>query len=199
MDLLTQLNRAMEYIEATISDEEALSSVADVTCYSPYHFQRIFNYITGMPLSEYIRRRKMSLAAMELQGGSDKIIDVAVKYGYDSADSFTRAFVKQHGITPTAARKSGTSFEIYPPLTFQIQIKGVQKMNWRIEEKEAFDVFGIEGMFENDGETNLIPGFWDKCCADGSQQRLAAAAGNHRDVAIAICGACEKGTNIFRI
>ncbi len=197
MDLLTQLNRAMEYIEAAITDEEALSSVADVTCYSPYHFQRIFNYITGMPLSEYIRRRKMSLAAMELQSGNDKIIDLAVKYGYDSADSFTRAFVKQHGITPTAARKSGISFEIYPPLTFQIQIKGVQKMNWRIEEKEAFDVFGIEGMFENDGETNLIPGFWDKCCADGSLQRLAAAAGNHRDVAIAICGACEKGTNIF--
>jgi AraC family transcriptional regulator len=104
MDILTQLNRAMAYIEAHIDDDLALSEVAGVTAYSPYHFGRLFCCITDMPLSEYIRKRKLSLAAMKLQTGGDKVIDLAVMYGYDSADSFSRAFAKQHGITPSARR-----------------------------------------------------------------------------------------------
>ena len=197
MGLLTELNRAMTYIEANITDEEALLMVANVTSYSPYHFQRIFNYITDIPISEYIRRRKMSLAAMELQSDAVKIIDLAVKYGYDSADSFSRAFTKQHGIKPSAARQSGVQFEIYPPLTFQIMIKGAQKMNWRIEEKESFKVFGIMGQFKNDGITNLIPGFWDECIKNGKLEKLAIAANDHKGIGNAICGACLQGTNIF--
>ena len=85
MNLIDQLNRAIEYIELNLTDAEALASVADVTSYSSYHFQRIFNYLTDMPLSEYIRKRKMSAAVVDLQRG-EKIIEVAVKYGYNSAD-----------------------------------------------------------------------------------------------------------------
>lgn len=195
MELLSELNRAMEYIEANITDEEALSWVAKVTSYSSYHFQRIFNYIADMPLSEYIRRRKMSLAAMELQSGSEKVIDLAVKYGYDSADSFSRAFVKQHGITPTAARRSGTSFELYSPLTFQIQIRGVQKMNWRIEEKEAFEVFGIEKVFTSGGE-NKVPAFWEETEKDGSRKKLTERA-KGQPGPNAVCGPTDPATNTF--
>lgn len=179
MDLLTQLNRAIDYIEEHICDDLALSDVSKVTTTSAYHFGRSFCYIAEMPLSEYIRKRKLSLAAMDLQSSDEKVIDLAIKYGYDSADSFTRAFSKQHGVTPTIARKSGVSLKIFPPLTFQIKIKGVQEMNWRIEEKEAFEVFGIERVFGND-EVALVPDFWTELQENGDYERLYKAAGAKR-------------------
>lgn len=179
MDLLAQLNRAMEYIEEHISGDLTLESVSSVTMYSAYHFQRLFCYIADMPLSEYIRRRKMTLAAYKLQNDNLKIIDLAAKYGYDSADSFTRAFVKQHGITPSAARSKGAMLKIYPPLTFQIRIRGVQEMNWRIEEKESFEVFGIERVFGND-QGGEVPAFWTECHQNGSYEKLFDDAGGIR-------------------
>jgi AraC family transcriptional regulator len=201
MDILTQLNRAMAYIEAHIDDDLALADVASVTAYSPYHFGRLFYYIADLPLTEYIRKRKLSLAAMKLQSGKEKIIDLAIMYGYDSADSFTRAFVKQHGVTPSQARQPGVNLVIFLPLTFQIKIKGVQGMNWRIEEREAFEVFGLEKIFGND-ETGLVPGFWDECHQNGSYERLYQAAGAKPDAdgkccINAICGYCEPGENSF--
>ena len=144
MDLLTQLNNAVKYIEENICADIEIDKISGVTYYSPYHFGRIFYYITDMPLSEYIRKRKLSLAAMELQNSAVKVIDLAVKYGYDSADSFTRAFIKQHGITPTEARLNGVILKLFPPVTFQIKIQGVQAMNVKIEEKEVFEVLGIQ-------------------------------------------------------
>jgi len=124
MDMLTQLNGAMAYIEAHIEDDAALAAVSDVTSYSAFHFGRLFYYIADMPLSEYIRRRKLSLAAVRLQNGRERVMDVAVRYGYDSADGFARAFTRQHGITPSAAQKPGVQLTLFPPLTFQIKIKG---------------------------------------------------------------------------
>ena len=205
MDLLTQLNSAVEYIEENICNDIQLAEVSKVTAYSPYHFGRLFYYITDMPISEYIRRRKLSFAAMELQNGRMKIIDLAVKYGYDSADSFTRAFIKQHGATPTEARRSGVVLKLFPPITFQIKIQGVQGMNWRIEEKEAFEVFGIERVFKND-ETDKVPEFWDECHENGSFQKLKAEAYKMGNAIVrngqfktinAICGHIEPGEDKF--
>ena len=201
MDILTQLNRAMAYIEKHIEDDLALGEVSSVTAYSAYHFGRLFYYITDMPLSEYIRRRKLSLAAMALQSGNVKVIDLALQYGYDSADSFSRAFAKQHGVTPSAARKAGVQLTIFPPLTFQIKIKGVQAMNWRIEEKEAFEVFGLERVFKND-ENDKVPGFWDEVLGNGEYDRLYRAAGAKRGedgkhCVNAVCGYCEPGDDSF--
>ncbi|MDR0288227.1 MAG: AraC family transcriptional regulator [Clostridiales bacterium] len=208
MDILTQLNRAMAYIEEHITDDIALTEVSSVTAYSPYHFGRLFYYIADMPLSEYIRKRKLSLAAMELQSRKMKVIDVALMYGYDSADSFARAFVKQHGVTPSNARRPGMNFTIFPPLTFQIKIEGVQAMNWRIEEKEAFEVFGIEKVFKND-ETGKVPDFWTECHKNGSYEKLINDAGTCQPsgqgfafgdgacVINAVCGYCEPGEDIF--
>jgi len=194
MDILMQLNAAVGYIETHIEDDLALSDVSEVTSYSPFHFGRLFYYIAEMPLSEYIRKRKLSLAAQRLQGSSIKIIDLAVLYGYDSADSFTRAFVKQHGVTPSRARQTGISLSIFPPLTFQIKIKGAKAMNWRIEEREAFEVFGLEGIFHND-ETDKIAVFWSDCIKDGSYGRLQEAAGGAG--LNAICSYKEIDTDRF--
>ncbi len=204
MDLLSQLNRAMDYVEEHISDDLALEDVSSVTSYSAYHFGRLFYYIAEMPLSEYIRKRKLSLAAMELQNRSVKVIDLAVKYGYDNADSFSRAFTKQHGVTPTSARKNGVILQIFPPLTFQIKIKGVQGMNWRIEQREAFEVFGVERIFQND-ETGKVPEFWNECHQNGCYEKLFDDAGGERIsakkagicVINAVCGYCEPGENTF--
>jgi len=201
VDILNQLNRAMAYIEAHIDDDLALTDVSSVTAYSPFHFGRLFYYIADMPLSEYIRKRKMSLAATKLHNGSEKVIDLAVMYGYDSADSFTRAFVKQHGITPSAARQPGASLTFFPPLTFQIKIKGVQAMNWRIEEMEAFEVFGIERIFGND-ENHKVPGFWEEIQKNGEYDKLSKAAGGKtgddgRHCICAMCGFYETGDDTF--
>lgn len=173
MNLIEQLTRAIEYIELNLTDAEALSSVANVTSYSSYHFQRIFNYLTDMPLSEYIRKRKMSVAVVDLQRG-EKVIDVAVKYGYNSADSFTRAFERQHGFAPTIVRNEGVKFQIYPPLTFQIQIKGVQKMTCKIETKSAFEMFGSCGEISSDMEKAFdeVPMFCKQCDEDGSVDEI---------------------------
>jgi AraC family transcriptional regulator len=194
MDILTQLNRAMSYIEAHIDDDISPEDAASVTAYSPYHFGRLFYYIADMPLSEYIRRRKLSLAAMKLQSGGARVIDIALQYGYDSADSFTRAFQKQHGVTPSAARQPGVNLTIFPPLTFQIRIEGVQAMNWRIEERDAFTVVGVARRFKND-DTDSIPGFWDEKYSDGSLEKLKMQA--ERNDLMGVCGHIDEKTDSF--
>ena len=194
MDLLTQLNRAMDYIEEHVCDDMTLADVSSVTAYSEYHFCRMFYYIADMPLSEYIRKRRLSLAAMDLQGGRDRVIDLAVKYGYDSADSFTRAFVKQHGVTPTIARKRGVALKLFAPMTFQIKIEGVQGMNWRLEQREAFEVVGIGRRFKND-ESDKVPGFWDEKQKDKSLEKLIKQVG--RSDLIGVCGHIDEEKNDF--
>ena len=143
MDLITELNQAIEYVEAHLEDDIDLEDIASITSYSPYHFQRIFNYISGIPLSEYIRRRRLSVATFDLQNG-EKVIDVAMKYGYVSADSFTRAFTKQHGITPSQCKSQTISMELYPPMNFELTVKGTNGLSCRIETKEAFSMFGMD-------------------------------------------------------
>ncbi|MDR0326486.1 MAG: AraC family transcriptional regulator [Oscillospiraceae bacterium] len=194
MNLLTQLNRAMAYVEEHITDDLALADVSKVTSYSEYHFGRLFYYIADMPLSEYIRKRKLSLAAIELQSGREKVIDLAIKYGYDSADSFTRAFTRQHGITPSGARKQGIMLVNFPPMSFQIKIEGVQGMNWRIEQKAAFEVVGVERRFKND-ETDLISGFWGEKSKDGSLERLKKQTG--RSDFMGVCGHMDEAKGDF--
>ncbi len=209
MDILTQLNRAMAYIEAHLDKDLALAEVSSVTTYSHYHFGRLFYYIADMPLSEYIRKRKLSQAAMKLQTSDDKVIDLAFMYGYDNADSLSRAFVRQHGVTPSAARLPGVSLTIFPPLTFQIKIEGVQAMNWRIEEKDAFEVFGLERIYCDD-EAGKVPEFWNECHQNGDYEKLFDAAGGERSpdgygypredgscVINAVCGYSEPGDNTF--
>jgi AraC family transcriptional regulator len=143
MDLLKDMNGALNYIEENLTDEIDFKEVAKLAFCSEYHFKRMFSFLSGITLSEYIRRRRLTLAAFELSDSSIKIIDVAIKYGYSSPDSFTRAFQSLHGITPSEARENGQSLKAYPPMTFQLSIKGGNEMNYRIEEKEAFCIVGI--------------------------------------------------------
>lgn len=144
MDSLKRMNEALNYIEENLDGEVDLKKVAKLAFCSEYHFQRMFSFLAGVSLSEYIRRRRLTLAAFELNNSNIRIIDLAVKYGYKSADAFTRAFQNLHGITPSEARYNGKSLKAYPPMTFRLSIEGGNEMNYRIEEKEEFCIIGIK-------------------------------------------------------
>jgi AraC family transcriptional regulator len=144
MDLLKEMNNALSYIEDNLTNDINFTEVARLAFCSEYHFKRMFSFLAGVTLSEYIRRRRLTLAAFELNSSNVRIIDVAIKYGYNSPDSFTRAFESLHGITPSEARNNGQSLKAYPQMTFQLSIKGGSEMNYRIEEKEAFRIVGIK-------------------------------------------------------
>ncbi|PFC89566.1 AraC family transcriptional regulator [Bacillus anthracis] len=143
MDSLKNMNAAMQYIENNLTDEIDFKEVAKIAYCSEYHFKRMFSFLAGVSLSEYIRCRRLTLAAFELKDSNAKVIDVAIKYGYNSPDSFARAFQNLHGITPSEARNSSHSLKAYSPMTFQLSIQGGNEMNYRIEEKEPFQIIGI--------------------------------------------------------
>jgi len=144
MDLLARMNSALQYIEENLTNEIDFKEVARLALCSEYHFKRMFSFLAGVTLSEYIRRRRLTLAAFELTDTQARIIDIAVKYGYSSADAFTRAFQSLHGITPSEARNSGQSLKAFPRMTFQLTIRGGNEMNYRIIEKEPFRIVGIQ-------------------------------------------------------
>nr|WP_251025747.1 AraC family transcriptional regulator [Bacillus sp. ISL-47] len=138
------MNDAMKFIEDHLTENINFKEAASIAYCSEYHFKRMFSFLAGIPLSEYIRRRRLTLAAFDLRDPNRKVIDIAVKYGYSSPDAFTRAFQQLHGITPTEARNNGHSLKAYPPMTFQLSIQGGNEMNYRIVEKEAFRIIGIK-------------------------------------------------------
>lgn len=143
MDMLQNMNQALKYVEDHLTEEIDFSEVARRAFCSEYHFKRMFSFLADVSLSEYIRRRRLTLAAFDLKDSNAKVIDVAIKYGYRSPDSFTRAFQGLHGITPSESRNQDHSLKAYPPMTFQLTIKGGSEMNYRIVEKEAFRIVGI--------------------------------------------------------
>ena len=176
MEWIERLNHAIDYIEEHLTKEIEYEQLGRIACCSAYHFQRMFTYMAGVPLSEYIRRRKRPLAAVDLQGGDAKIIDVAAKYGYSSPTAFNRAFQSVHGIAPSAVKSEGVSVKSFPPLVFKITVKGVEEMNYRIETKDAFRVIGVSQPLHRELEKNfaVVPTMWQTAATDGTVQKLAA-------------------------
>lgn len=198
MKWLENMNNAIEYIENNLQERMDYEKVAQAAYCSVYHFQRMFTFITNIPLSEYVRRRKMTLAAFELQNSDIKVIDLALKYGYDSPESFTRAFQLLHGITPTSARRLGTNIKAYPRISFQITIKGDSEMNYKIVKKEAFQVYGIERVFDTKDGENLraIPDFWTELIKNGNYEKLAKSA-NYPSTINSVCGYRDMTGTMF--
>ena len=129
MEWLKHMNDALAYMEDNLDGEISIEKAAQLARCSQYHFQRMFSYIIGVPLLEYLRRRRLTKAAFDLQGG-DKVIDVALRYGYDSPTAFNRAFQAMHGISPRAAQKPDIMLKAFPRVSFQITIKGVTEMDY---------------------------------------------------------------------
>jgi AraC family transcriptional regulator len=147
MDWITGIQRALDYIEAHLTEEIDYDQLAKISFSSTYHFQRVFSILCGYSLGCYIRSRRLSLAGMELAAGKSKVIDVALKYGYDSPDSFTKAFVRFHGITPSQAKEPGAQLKSFSPLSIKIKLEGGTIMNYRLEEKPSMTLTGFKRRF----------------------------------------------------
>ncbi len=175
MEWTRRLNESMHYIEAHLTDEIDTEQLGRIACCSSYHFQRMFTYMAGVTLSEYIRRRKMSLAAVDLQTTDAKIIDIAEKYGYRSPTAFNRAFQGIHGVAPSAARDAGVSVKSFPPITFNVTLKGAEEMNYRIEKKDAIRIIGVSAPLYKEIESNftIVPKMWQDAAMNGTIQKLS--------------------------
>jgi AraC family transcriptional regulator len=193
MEWIERFNKAINYMEEHMTEEIDYDHVAKVACCSAYHFQRMFAYMANMPLSEYIRRRRMSLAAVDLQSGDDKVIDIALKYGYSSPTAFNRAFQNVHGIAPSMVKKGGASVKSYPPLSFKITVKGVEEMNYRMEEKESFRIVGISAPLHREIEKNfeVVPQMWQRAAVEGVVPQLASIMNNQPMGVLGVSACCD--------
>ncbi len=171
------LQNAIEYIEHNLTDDIQVKNVAERAYVSEFHFQRIFSVLCGFSVAEYIRNRRLTLAARELAGSDTKVIDVAVKYGYDSPDSFARAFTRFHGITPSAAKDKGALLRDFAPLRIILSLEGGTTMDYRIEEKAAFTVMGRKRSFSNETSYQEIPKFWEEHFKDGGGRIVSGMFG----------------------
>ncbi|CAB1245273.1 Uncharacterized HTH-type transcriptional regulator YdeE [Ruminococcaceae bacterium BL-4] len=164
MEWLNNLSKAIDYIEKNLAGKISYEEAAKIACCSTCYFQRIFSYVAGISLSEYIRRRRMTQAAFELQTTDSKVLEVALKYGYTSPTSFNRAFQSVHGISPISAKAQGSVLNAYPPIRFSVKIMGGNVMPYRVEEKGAMRIVGIRIPLTLDMEENKrnVPPFWEK-------------------------------------
>ena len=175
MEWVERLNQSMAYIEEHLTGEIDHEQLGRIACCSTYHYQRMFTYMAGITLAEYIRRRKLSLAAVDLRGGGARIIDIAEKYGYRSPTAFNRAFQSFHGIAPSAAKDEGVPVNSFSPIVFRIAVKGATEMKYRIETKEAFRIMGVSAPLDKELENNfmVVPTMWQEASANGTIEKLA--------------------------
>ncbi len=145
MEWLDRMTAALNYMEDHMADCLDVADIAKAAYSSPFHFQRMFHMLTGVTVAEYIRKRRLTFAAQELVSSNARVLDVALKYGYDKPESFAKAFRKVHGISPSQARGSGASLKTFPRLSFHITLKGDKDMDYRIADKPAFKVVGKTG------------------------------------------------------
>lgn len=175
MNWITGIQRAIDYVEEHLTEPIDYDKVAEQAYSSSFHFQRVFSTICGFTLGDYIRFRRLSLAGRELAERQSKVIDVALKYGYDTPESFSRAFTRFHGVSPTEA-KNGAVLKTFLRLSVRLTLDGGTTMDYRIEKKNAFQVVMRKQTYPKNFElTSMeIPAFWAKCHADGTTSKLVA-------------------------
>lgn len=194
MDWLSKMNEALQYIEENLTGEIKVEEAAKKAVCSSFNFQRMFSYMAEVSLADYIRRRRLTLAAMELLTTDAKVIDVAIKYGYESPVSFARAFYAMHGMNPSEVKKPGVKIKAYSRISFEITIKGVEAMNYYVKELEPFRLIGYkERLSMVDGKNfERIPKIWDEIFDDGRYEKLLSLNDNK---ALFCLGVCANGTD----
>ena len=177
MDWINGMRCAIEYMEEHMSEEISYEDVAKQACVSVFHFQRVFGILCGITVGEYIRNRRLTMAGEELAATNCRVIDVAMKYGYDSPDSFTKAFIRFHGIRPSSAKGHGAVLRAYAPLHIKYSLEGGGIMDYRIEEKEALKLIGMKRTFQFDDAYQNIPMFWEEFFKKGYGKEICGCFG----------------------
>lgn len=171
------ITNAVSYIEENLDKELNIDDIAAKAYVSSFHFQRIFSVLCGFTVGEYIRCRRLTLAAQELASGEEKVIDIALKYGYDSPDSFTRAFARFHGVPPSAAKQKGIRLNAFAPLKIKLTLEGGTMLEYKIVEKAQFTVMGRSRMFNSDTSYEEIPKFWTEHMQSGESKVVCGMYG----------------------
>ena len=177
MDWIEGIGRAVDYIEANITEDLSIADIAAQAYASPYYFQKGFAMLCGFTVGEYIRQRRLALAGGEIVSSDQRIIDIAQKYGYDSPDSFTKAFLRFHGVAPSAARRNRATIRSFSSLKIKFTLEGGYFMDYRIVEKEAFTVIGASKMFRYDTAKAEIPAFWTEHYQTGKDKTVCGMYG----------------------
>ncbi len=168
---------SIDYIEQNLAQTLEIEAIAGKAALSPFYYQRIFGALCGMTVGEYIRARRMTMAAQALSGTDAKVIDIAVRYGYDSPDSFAKAFQRFHGITPSQAREPGAALKSFAPLHIKITWEGGSMLDYRIVEKAPFTIIGVKRPFHSDTSYQEIPKFWEEWLAQGEDRPILGTFG----------------------
>ncbi len=190
MDFVERLNQVTDYMEGCLGGEIAPGEIAKIMACPFSVFQRSFIQLTGIPVSEYVRRRRLSCAAYDLKNTDEKVIDIALKYGYGSPDAFAAAFKRLHGVTPTQARQPGAKLTFYCHLTFALTMKGVSRMDYTVVEREGFKVIGRRRVTPYGGGT------WAIVKSDGSAEALKELSGHVCDLGLCF-GFLKDGSNDY--
>lgn len=189
MGWVETIGEAIRYMEGHITEELTAEQVAEAVFCSPFYFQKGFSMLCGFTVSEYIRRRRLALAGEALAAGEARVIDLALTYGYDSPDSFTKAFTRFHSATPTAVRKAGATVRAFAPLQIEFSLKGGYGMEYKIVKKKAFTVIGAAKRFALDTAMAEIPQFWNQHYESGKGRTVCGMYG--------VCLEDAPGSNTF--
>ncbi|MGN7454893.1 AraC family transcriptional regulator [Paenibacillus pasadenensis] len=172
MDWSSKMNDAVDCLESGLRSEVSYAEAARRAGCPAYHFQRMFSYLAGMTLADYVRRRRLTLAAADLQAEGGKVIDVALRYGYESPEAFARAFRQQHGLAPSEARRPGARLRAFPRLAFRFEAQGGSDMNYRMERLPAFRAIGMGASVPTSEAFAEVPQLWQKAAAEGAFARF---------------------------
>ena len=163
MEWLTGIRTAIDYMEEHLRDDIDVTDVAKQVYISPFFLSRGFAFMTGCGISEYLRNRRLYQAALDLKETDDKVIDIALRYCYDTPESFTKAFSRFHGASPSQVR-GGAPVRVFLPLKINISIHGGNQMDYKITPMFPFKVIGFQRVFDNETAYEKIPEFWDEIC-----------------------------------
>jgi len=204
VDWQTRMERALDYLEDHLRDEIDMRSVAARANCSTFHFMRMFEVVTGLGSAEYLRRRRLSMAALELASGSeargsDRIIDIAMEFGYDSPDAFARAFKREFGCLPSEARMPGTRLHTFSRISFTVALKGDKAMEFRIEKGPEYRLSGLSIRANGGDGTSFkaIPAFWTETMKDGRFGKLCKSAAKSRVGVCGVCHSCDDSSGDF--
>lgn len=201
MDWVKGFQSAIDYIEEHITEPIDYERIAREMNLSSFYFQKIFMIICGFTIGEYIRNRRLTLASSELISTDNRIIDIALKYGYDTPEGFTRAFTKFHGASPNAVRKHGAPLRSFTKLSVSITMKGGNPMDYKIIKKQAFKIIAKQQRFEKiedvQGRSD-IPAFWAECHSDGTVKFLTDNCKKDGVLGGSIVGMCLEDSTVAK-